>query len=278
MHTYIDSHVHLWKLKRADYGWLKPSSGLLYRDYEMKDLEPLLIEHHIEGVIVVQAAPSLQETKYLLTLTQRHQKLLGVVGWVDLASEDAEVSIDWLADQSKLSGIRLDNRFLQSYKGGKRELVLKRLERVVNQGLTIDWLISPEMMEVLLECLDQFPGQTAVVNHIGGPPMNNEGFATWKAHMEQLSSSRLANVKLSGMLTQGNRMDVNRHAPYVATLCELFGADRLLFGSDWPVALNGGSYSDTIACLERWLPEAWGASQRDAVRRLNARRIYKIAQ
>ncbi|MFC4776273.1 amidohydrolase family protein [Paenibacillus sp. GCM10023252] len=276
MPEYIDSHVHLWKIERGDYEWLTPESGILYRDYEYEELEPLLDEHRVRGVVAVQAAPSLQETEYLLSLAEQYPRILGVVGWTDLAADYSESAIVWLAEQQLLSGIRLDARFAASYTGGAKQVLLNRLAYLISRGMVLDWLISPGVREVLLDVMKELPEMTAVVNHLAAPPFTAEGYAVWLSQMEQLSHYPNTFVKLSGMITQGDGQQQDRHIPYADAAIELFGSQRLLFGSDWPVALNGGSYGDTIRYMEQLLPNHWDDEARAAVRKGNAIRIYKL--
>jgi L-fuconolactonase len=274
MSRLVDSHVHLWKLERGDYGWLNPSAGVLYRDYEMEQLKPLLLDYDVEGIVVVQAAPTLQETAYMLQLAERHREIIGVVGWADLASEQAESTIQSLAGQRKLAGIRLDSRFVADYRGGKEQLLHERLRCCVDRGLSIDWLVNGDQLDVVRSCLAHVPDMTAVINHLGSPRLTEEDFQSWHDQMERLASCAHVMVKLSGMITQGDREQTDRHMAYVHALCKLFGSRRLMFGSDWPVALLGGSYGDAIAYIDKLLPPQWGEAELIAVRKHNAARIY----
>ncbi|MFS0725143.1 amidohydrolase family protein [Paenibacillus sp. 1P07SE] len=274
MRSYVDSHVHVWKLSRGDYGWLTPSAGILYQDYGMEQLKPLLAEHRVEGVIAVQAAPTLEETAYLLEQASAHPSILGVVGWADLTGQDAGKAIAWLAEQPGLSGIRVNGGFGKAYQEGYKPMLLERLSMLTAHGLTIDWLLGPGLFDILLECLEELPEMTAIVNHLGAPPVLGEARDAWQGRMEKCAQYPHTAVKLSGMLTQGDPKDEDRHRPLVQTLCEQFGSDRLLFGSDWPVALRCGGYRDTIAYMEAQLPASWSEEQKNAVRRDNAMRIY----
>ncbi|MEJ2023312.1 MAG: amidohydrolase, partial [Maritimibacter sp.] len=89
----IDAHQHFWRLDRGDYGWLTPEVGPIYRDFEPEHLRPLLEASQIEGTVLVQAAPTLAETEYLLSLAEQHSFIKGVVGWVDFDSADAPKDI-----------------------------------------------------------------------------------------------------------------------------------------------------------------------------------------
>src|SRR5262249_37552600 len=105
----IDAHHHVWKLARGDYGWLEPTPQLsaIYRDFALADLRPLLRDARIEATVLVQAAPSIAETRYLLDVARESTGLVrGVVGWVDLAARDAEAVLSDLAGDALLKSIR----------------------------------------------------------------------------------------------------------------------------------------------------------------------------
>ena len=101
----IDSHQHFWKLDRGDYDWLKKDSKL-YRDFLPEDLEPFLKPFHVEGTLLVQAAPTYEETLYLLSLYEQYDWILGVVGWLDLSSPRFSAQLETLKNKAGFVGIR----------------------------------------------------------------------------------------------------------------------------------------------------------------------------
>jgi L-fuconolactonase len=272
--TIIDSHIHVWKLDRGDYFWLTPDEPILYRDYEIEYLKPLLNQYKVDGVIVVQAAPTLEETRYLLQLAKQHPEIIGVVGWVDVEAEDADSSIDWLNSQSKLVGIRLDSGFLSKCKSDPKRGMLQRVCDLNQRGLAVDWLVPARDLDALCECMKVEPEIVSVINHLGSPELSDDGYKHWYNYMAHLAAYPHVVVKLSGMLTQGNASIADRHADYVTALCNLFGPKRLMFGSDWPVLRKGGTYGSAIAYLEKLLPSSLGEEELDAIFSGNAHRVY----
>ncbi|MBO9605441.1 MAG: amidohydrolase family protein [Paenibacillaceae bacterium] len=276
--AYIDSHVHLWELARGDYGWLTPAAGSIYRDFTFEQLAPHLDAHAVQGIVAVQAAPTVAEAEYLLKLTDEHPRIVGVIGWMSLIAPDFRATFDRLAEHPAFAGIRLDSSFRDLFvEGSRKEELLDGLRYIAGKGKVVEWLMAPGMIDVLLACLPEVDGLKAVVDHLGNPPMAEEALEPWSSQMEAVSRYPHTAVKLSGMITQGDRTRPDRHRPFVERLNELFGPSRLLFGSDWPVALLGGSYDETVQYFERLLPAGWDEATLEQVRRTNAIRIYGLS-
>ncbi len=102
----IDAHQHFWKFEPGDYDWLTPDLELLYRDFRPDDLKSLLKAASIDGTIAVKATDTEAETEYLLSLTDRYEWIMGVLGWTDLEAKDALATIERMAQHFKLIGFR----------------------------------------------------------------------------------------------------------------------------------------------------------------------------
>ena len=103
---YVDSHQHFWKLSRGDYSWMTPDMKVLYKDFFPQDLEPLIKDKNITQTVIVQAADTVAETEFTLSLASKHNFIAGVVGWVDLDSDKAKDDIDKLCESNFLKGFR----------------------------------------------------------------------------------------------------------------------------------------------------------------------------
>lgn len=223
----IDAHVHLWQLARGDYGWLTPDSGPLFRDYDLSDLESLLVANGIDGAILVQAAPTEAETEFLLALAQRSERIRGVVGWVDLDATDVAARIAKLADHPKAVGIR---PMLQDI--AERHWVLSPtraagLEACAAAGLVFDALVRPDQLEDIAVLAGREPLLTIVIDHAAKPPIAQDGFAQWAAAIERAAALPNIACKLSGLLTEAPRgADEDTLAPYVAHLFACFKIGR----------------------------------------------------
>ncbi|WP_159881046.1 amidohydrolase family protein [Paenibacillus puerhi] len=274
----IDAHQHYWKLARGDYGWLTPEQGVLYRDYGPNELRPELSRRHIDRTIVVQAAPTVEETRYLLKLCEREESLAGVVGWVDLEADDVEQMLDELAASPYFKGVRPMLQDLGDDAYIVRDKVLRSLGMLVERGLTLDILVRSRHLPYVAQMLDLVPGIPAVIDHIAKPDIAGGEREPWLSGMETVAEHENVYVKLSGMVTEADLANWTEAdiRPYVTEVCRMFGPERLMFGSDWPVCLLAASYEEVVSLVERTLPEAWKAEERAAVFGGNAARFYRI--
>lgn len=256
----IDAHQHYWQVARGDYGWLTPEVGPIYRDYGPADLKPHIDAAGIERTVVVQAAPTLAETEFLLDLAERELSIAGVVGWVDLADPDVETTLRHLADRPKFRGVRPMLQDMEDTFFILRDENLAVLSLLPKLGLTFDALIRPRHLPVIAALTDRLPDLPIVVDHGAKPFIAKGVLEPWAADMSALALRPNVFCKLSGLATEaGGVWSAEVLAPYVRHLMACFGPDRLMFGSDWPVLELAGSYGDWVTAAESLtvhLPEA----------------------
>jgi L-fuconolactonase len=173
----VDSHQHFWKLARGDYGWLTPAFAPLYRDFGPGELAPMLARNGIERTVLVQAAPTLAETNYLLELARQHDFIAAVVGWVDFEAPAAADCIGTLAGETKLAGLRPMVQDLADDSWLLRASLAPALAAMQRHGLVFDALVKPRHLPVLREFLARYPGLSVVIDH-GAKP----GFALGARH------------------------------------------------------------------------------------------------
>lgn len=274
--SFLDTHVHLWDVSRGDYGWLKPANQLLYRNYLPEDLSPHLAMHAVDGVIAVQAAATLEETAFLLKLAERHDWIRGVVGYIDLTSHSAESVYDRMRRHPKFSGIRYTVKYLPADELVLSPAFIQLMTKMANDGFPIDLLMSPVNIDYLIRILERVPHAKLVMNHVGGPVFQEETDPDWSQGIRQLAQFEHVYCKLSGMISQTGREHPERARNYVSQLFDVFGDNRLLFGSDWPVSLSGGSYSDVIEYFYNVLPKELNKEQLKRIRKGNAQAVYSI--
>jgi L-fuconolactonase len=264
----IDAHQHYWRLERGDYGWLTPEKGAIYRDFMPEDLTPHLEKHGIDRTILVQAAPTEAETKFLLQVALIAPNVAGVVGWVDFQAPDAGARIAALAKNDKLLGLR---PMLQDLP--EREWILEHVSTdaraaMVACGLVFDALVRPELLGALIAFMDRPLCPTLVIDHGGKPRIDGGGpKLRWRADMAALAA-RGAWCKLSGLVTEaGPDWTPATLEPYVRHLLEVFGPDKLIWGSDWPVVELGGGYDRWHAAARELAglhPQIFGENAREA--------------
>ena len=270
----IDAHHHFWRLDRGDYGWLTPELAPLYRDYGPGDLAPILARHGIEATILVQAAPTLAETRWLLDVAHRTPFVAGVVGWVDFDAGDAPDEVAALARDRKLVGLRPMVQDIGDEDWLLRPSHAPVYEAVIAHGLVFDALVLPRHLARLARVIDRHPALRVVVDHGAKPPIRERELEPWRTDLSRVASHAGVHCKLSGIVTEARPGDgAAELAPWIDAIVDAFGAGRLIWGSDWPVVNLAGGY-------DRWRAIALDAlrgmapSEREAVLGGNARRVY----
>ena len=240
----IDAHQHFWKPDRGDYGWLTPDLKPLYRDYTPDDLEPLLEEGGIARTVLVQAAPTTDETRFMLDLASDCSFIAGVVGWVDMDDvASAETTLAEFAEHPKFVGIRPMIQDLADPAWITRPELGPVVEYMVATGVRFDALVKPVHLPYLLEFLERYPDLRCVIDHGAKPDIASNAWSPWADDILTIARGTNACCKLSGLLTEAApNQSVADIAPYVDHLLAAFGSERLMWGSDWPVLNLAGSY------------------------------------
>jgi L-fuconolactonase len=271
----IDSHQHVWRLARGDYGWLTADLGPLYRDFGMDDLAPARAAMGIEGTILVQAADTVAETRWLLEVAEGDARVLGVVGWADLAAGDAPETIAALASAPHLKGLRPMLQDMADERWILAERCAPALVAMERHGLVFDALVRPRHLPAITELAQRHPGLAIVLDH-GGKPDPRGDLAGWRADIAALAACPNVCAKLSGLVTEaGPGWTVETVRPVADALLAAFGPARLLWGSDWPVVLLAGTCEAWWeASLKLLSPLAEG--ERAGVLGGNAARVYGL--
>lgn len=274
----IDAHQHFWRLSRGFYNWLTPELAAIHRDFEPSHLEALLSYANVDGTVAVQAAADPRETEFLLGLAKTAPFIKGVVGWVNMETASGIAQLRQFARNPVFKGIR---PMIQDIEPA--DWMLKpRLDvafRVLSDlNLTFDALVKPHHLEALLALATRYPDLSIVIDH-GAKPAIRDGrdeFAPWAEKIARLA--RLPNVtcKLSGLLTEAKPgAELADLRPYLDHLREVFGASRLMWGSDWPVLLLESTYADWNAMFGAWLASR-PADERADMLGNTAVRIYRL--
>jgi L-fuconolactonase len=245
----IDAHHHFWMYNSVDYGWMDDSMKVLKRDYLPDDLETKITEVGVSGTVVVQARQLLEETTWLLEQAEEYPFIKGVVGWLDLRSDELESQLDLFAVFPKLVGLRHvihdepDDDFML------RPAFLKGIEMLQKYDLTYDLLLFPKHLGRAIELVSMFPEQRFVLDHISKPFIKAGILQPWKGDIESLAAQPNVWCKISGMVTEAKPFHwrYEDFVPYMKTVVDAFGTDRILLGSDWPVCRLEGEYEDVMA-------------------------------
>lgn len=270
----LDAHQHFWALERGDYGWLTPELEPIYRDFGPGDLRPYLDRFGIEGTILVQAAPTVAETRYMLSLADENDFIRGVVGWVDFEAAEASDLIANLAGNPKLVGLRPMIQDIEDPDWMLRPDLVSAFEALIEHDLVFDALTLPQHLANLLKIAERHPGMRIVVDHGSKPHIADGRMTGWAEDMAAIARDTPAYCKLSGLVTEaGGNWTTETLRPYVEHLLDTFGPDRLIWGSDWPVCTLACSYEDWIGITYDLLRDL-GDAERRAVLGGNAERVY----
>ena len=280
----IDAHQHFWRYQRADYGWMGESAAMaaLRRDWLPTDLAPLLQAEGIDACIAVQARAIDAENAFLLELADAHPWIAAVVGWVDLfASDAAERVAHWRA-RPRFKGVR---HLLQDDPDIKATLADTRFNAgvaaVQAQGLVYEVLVrGPAQLAHAPAFCARHDRHWLVLDHLGKPAIGGAGEADWRRHLQALAAEPHVLCKASGLVTEVATPGIERDALFrhLDAALEVFGADRLMFGSDWPVCLLRAGYAEVAALVRDWSSARLSADEQAQLWGGNAMRCYGIQE
>lgn len=272
----IDAHQHFWSLHNSFTDWPGADLAAIYRDYGPGDLAPLLEAAGVAGTILVQAAASVDETRYLLDLAARAPFVRGVVGWVDFEARDACAVIAELAGNPLFRGVRPMVQGIETPDWLLREEFAPIYRVLTAMNLRFDALIRRDQIGQICELARQHPDLGIVIDHAAKPNIAGQEFEPWAEDIARAAGFPLVYCKLSGLWTEaGEDCAADRIAPYVSHILGSFGPDRVMWGSDWPVLGLAGSYGDWARQAEDLLC-GFSDSDRAEVFGGTARRFYNV--
>jgi L-fuconolactonase len=250
------------------------------RTFGPADLRPELEAAGVDYTVLVQTVPSVAETREFMNIAERTPFMAGVVGWVDLTDDSVGETLADLQAQpngTTLVGIRHQVHDEMDAQWLLRPDVDRGLGVVSDAGLAYDILIRPRELPAALALARAFPDMRLVIDHLAKPPIASGEIDEWAAQMEPFRDLPHVFCKLSGMVTEANWTSWTPAdlKPYVARVLDIFGPDRVMYGSDWPVCLLAGSYGEIKRALEEALPPL-SAEERVQVFGGNAMRFYGL--
>ncbi len=273
----IDAHQHFWDLSRFDYSWMPPGPSVLRQTFLPDRLERILKRNKFEGSVLVQANTLLAETNWLLDLAAANDFIRGVVGWVDLTDPRLGDVLDTLQRSPKFKGVRHpvhdepdDNWLL-------RPAVLAGLAELARRGLPYDLLLRPRHLPLVPQIAERIPDLRLVIDHIAKPLIAAQVMEPWARDIEAAAALPQVYCKVSGMITEaGTPWKAESLRPYVDYVMKIFGPDRLMFGSDWPVCfLAGGTWKETLAAFTQSIG-AQSIETREKLLGGTAQKFYRI--
>jgi L-fuconolactonase len=256
----VDAHHHFWTPSRYDYYWMAgPELDPIRRPFTPDDLRPLLAAAGVDYTVLVQTVPSVAETREFMAIAAAVPFVAGVVGWVDLTDPgvaDTLAELQAQPDGETLVGIRHMVHDEADAEWLLRPDVQRGLAAVRDAGLAYDFLVRPRELPAALATARAFPDLRFVIDHIAKPPIASGEIDAWSALLEPFRGLTHVTCKLSGMITEADwtNWTPDDLKPYVERTADIFGPERVMYGSDWPVCLLAGSYGEVKAALEEALP------------------------
>jgi len=273
----IDSHQHFWKYNVTDFGWIKDPMKEIRRDFLPEELRNILQLANYDASIAVQARQIISETDWLLELASQYNFISGVVGWMDLCSDNLNQQLEFYSANKKLVGVRHVLHDEPDLNFMLRPDFLKGIYKIGQYNLTYDILIYPEHLPNTLQFVKQFPNQSYVLDHIAKPKIINGKISPWKENIRKLAQYPNVSCKLSGMVTEADIINWKPEDfwPYLDIIMESFGTNRVMIGSDWPVCSVAGMYGKVMNIVENYIA-GFSLSEKAGILGDNATHIYNI--
>lgn len=273
----IDAHQHFWQYDSERHDWIDDSMAIIRKDFLPSDLEKVYAENHIDGCIAVQADQTIEETEFLLDLSHTNKFIKGIVGWVDIRSKNLDYHLEKYNQHKIIKGFRhvvqgeLDHNFIL------RPEFLDGISKLEKRGFVYDILVFPHQLGAVLEFVKKFPNQAFVIDHIAKPYINDGFFEGWATMMKEISKHENVYCKLSGMVTEADYKNWKPQQihPYMELVISSFGIKRVMFGSDWPVCLVAGRYSDIKNLVTDFI-SSFTENEQKAIMGTNAQAFYNL--
>ena len=244
----IDSHQHFWKYDPVKHSWIGDEMAVIRKDFLPEDLAPVMQENDVQGCVAVQADQTAEETDFLVALSDQHDFIKGVVGWTDLQSPNIEESLSTYSQVPVIKGFR---HILQGEQ--QRDLCLQPsflqgISLLDKYNFSYDILILQDQLRFIPELVSRFPNQRFVIDHLAKPGIKAGEISSWKKDIQLVAQHENVYCKISGMVTEADLQNWKSEdfIPYIDVVLNAFSTKRVMYGSDWPVCLAGGNYTEVI--------------------------------
>ena len=279
----IDTHVHVWDLRRAEYPWLKDDTSILNNTWTIEQLEAERKQAGITAGVLVQASGNSEDTELMLETARKTDWITGVVGWLPLVDSEATQQLleEKYLKEKYLKGIRHQIHDEKDPQWLLQPAVIESLKVLAVHGIPYDVVaVLPAHIEAALEVAEQVPGLRMVFDHLSQPPIaTQEQFGKWGELMKTASANKNFYAKISGLGTaSGNFQNRTAHQikPYIEFALQHFGSDRCFCGGDWPVSLLANNYSSTWKTYKDIVAELVTEEEQEKIFYTNAKRFYNL--
>ena len=275
----LDTHHHLWSYNADDYPWI-PANTPLAQNHLLVELEEATSLAGVTGTIAVQARQTNEESASLLKIADQSDLIRGVVGWIPLVSENVDEDLELFSDNPKFVGIRHvlqdepDAYFL-------RDDFHRGLSKLPAHDLRYDILLYQHQIPVATKLVDRQPELGMIIDHIAKPKAQKGRVEhEWRSGMKELAKrENILGVKFSGLATEfpkEDEIDPDTIRAYFEETLEIFGVERVMFGTDWPVCLlkldSYKQWADTVIILTSSL----SGDEKDLILEKNGETAYQL--
>jgi len=280
----IDSHHHLWDLAISPRPWLAGEMlAGIKRTFSMKDFYAERASAQIDQSILVQTISEYDEMKEFFAVAAEHESVAGVVAWIDMSNTDCFQQLEKYLDlpgAERLVGIRDGAQGRADAQWLAGDQIAVNAKKLAEKDLAFDLLVDPSNLAASTQLVSRCPDTTFVLDHIGKPNIakgDQSELATWSHSINELAKNKNVSCKISGMVTEADwkaweEKDFKR---YFDVVLNAFGADRIMYGSDWPVCKLAATY-EQVAQLAEYLIQDLSPSEKEKFWALNAKKAYGI--
>ena len=272
----IDTHQHFWNYDATRHDWINEDMRAIKKDFLPEQLAPILKENKVDGCVSVQVDQTTEETDFLLALAKEHSFIKGVVGWVDLRASNLEDTLENYRDAKALKGFR---HIIQGQAVGfmLQPNLIQGLKKLATRNYTYDLLIYAPQLKEANELIKQVTELPIVIDHVAKPNIKDSEMEDWKKEITALAKYPNVYCKISGMATEANweTWTMAGLQPYLDTVVEAFGTERIMFGSDWPVCLVASSYAKWLNGVQNYF-NTFSSTEQEAIFAGNAIKFYKL--
>jgi len=273
----IDSHQHFWQLSRGKYSWLTPELGVLFQDFLPEQLTPELSAHAVDQTVLVQAEDSEDEIYFLLGIAEKNDFVAGVVGWVDMEAPDVIGKLEHYSESKYFKGIRPMLQDIDDVNWIVNDKFNPIFEFMAENHLTFDALVKDVHLSNIETIAQKHPTLSIVIDHCAKADLSKKPSDFWRQRLTNIAACKNVFIKLSGILTEAPQGEVSVEVvqPYFDHIMDIFGPNRIMWGSDWPVIKLNGDY-DTWVSLTHALLKNHSLKDKRKVWADNAQQFYNL--
>lgn len=276
----VDTHQHFWNLDEVAYPWLVPAYGPIYRTFGAAELAPQLAACGVDKTVIVQAMDSYADTDSMLAIAAQEDWVAGVVGWVPLHDPaEADRKLDEYARNPYFKGMRHLIHEESNADWVLQKQVIEGLQLLADRDLAFDVVaVFPNHLKHVPTLAEHVPELKMVIDHLAKPPLDEAGRAVWRDQMAAAAQCPNVYAKISGLNTvtpDFENWTYEDIKPHIDFAIEQFGVDRLMFGSDWPVAVLAGDYAKVWNETKKAIADL-SAAEQEALLGGVANRFYNL--